>query len=59
MLEALAAGFVLIFQWPAIGYLGLGIMLGLFFGAVPGLSGLVGMAILLPIMARSTRCSAT
>lgn len=34
--------------WPAIGYLGLGIVLGMFFGAVPGLSGLVGMAILLP-----------
>lgn len=34
--------------WPTIGYLGLGIVLGMFFGAVPGLSGLVGMAILLP-----------
>ncbi len=48
MLHALLEGFVLIFQWPAIGYLGLGILLGLYFGAVPGLSGLVGMAILLP-----------
>jgi putative tricarboxylic transport membrane protein len=48
MLEALLAGFLLVFQWPAIGYLGLGIVLGLYFGAVPGLSGLVGMAILLP-----------
>src|SRR3546814_10500078 len=48
MLEALLDGFVLIFQWPAVGYLALGILLGLYFGAVPGLSGLVGMAILLP-----------
>lgn len=48
MLDALLSGFSLIFQWPAIGYLGLGILLGLYFGAVPGLSGLVGMAILLP-----------
>jgi putative tricarboxylic transport membrane protein len=48
MFEALIAGFVLIFKWPSIGYLGLGILLGLYFGAVPGLSGLVGMAILLP-----------
>lgn len=48
MLDAFLSGFLLIFQWPAIGYLGLGIMLGLWFGAVPGLSGLVGMAILLP-----------
>jgi putative tricarboxylic transport membrane protein len=48
MLDALLSGFILIFQWPAIGYLALGILLGLYFGAVPGLSGLVGMAILLP-----------
>jgi putative tricarboxylic transport membrane protein len=48
MFDALLSGFVLLFQWPAIGYLGLGIALGLYFGAVPGLSGLVGMAILLP-----------
>ena len=48
MLDALLSGFVLLFQWPALGYLGLGIALGLYFGAVPGLSGLVGMAILLP-----------
>jgi TctA family transporter len=46
--EAALSGLGLIFHWPAIGYLGLGIVLGLYFGAVPGLSGLVGMAILLP-----------
>ena len=38
----------MVVQWPAVGYLFLGILLGMFFGAVPGLSGLVGMAILLP-----------
>lgn len=38
----------MVMTWPALGYLGLGILLGMFFGAVPGLSGLVGMAILLP-----------
>ena len=38
----------MVVQWPAIGYLCLGVVLGMFFGAVPGLSGLVGMAILLP-----------
>ena len=48
MIDALLGGFALLFQWPSIGFLGLGIMLGLYFGAVPGLSGLVGMAILLP-----------
>ncbi len=48
MLEAALAGLFMVFQWPAIGYLFLGIALGLYFGAVPGLSGLSGMAILLP-----------
>ena len=47
-LETALAGLSMVLVWPAIGYLGLGIALGLFFGAVPGLSGLVGMAILLP-----------
>lgn len=46
--ESALAGLAMVAVWPAIGYLGLGIVLGMFFGAVPGLSGLVGMAILLP-----------
>jgi putative tricarboxylic transport membrane protein len=48
MLEALWAGLFHVLAWPTIGYLVLGVLLGLYFGAVPGLSGLVGMAILLP-----------
>ncbi len=48
MFDAVLDGLVLIVQWPAVGYLGLGVIIGMFFGAVPGLSGLVGMAILLP-----------
>jgi TctA family transporter len=48
MFEAVTDGLLLVIQWPAPGYLVLGVMLGMFFGAVPGLSGLVGMAILLP-----------
>ena len=48
MFEAVTDGLMLVIQWPALGYLFLGVMLGMFFGAVPGLSGLVGMAILLP-----------
>jgi TctA family transporter len=48
MLDAAVAGMIAAVQWPAIGYLFLGIALGLYFGAVPGLSGLTGMAILLP-----------
>ena len=48
MLDAAVAGLIAALQWPAVGYLFLGIALGLYFGAVPGLSGLTGMAILLP-----------
>ena len=48
MLEAAQLGLQGILAWPAFGYLLLGIALGVFFGMVPGLSGLSGMAILLP-----------
>ena len=48
MLDAALNGFLAVIAWPAIGYLFAGVLMGLFFGAVPGLSGLVGMAILLP-----------
>ena len=48
MFDAAPSGLILVIAWPAIGYLFLGVFIGLYFGAVPGLSGLVGMAILLP-----------
>ncbi len=48
MLESAIAGLIAAVQWPAIGFLFLGIVLGIYFGAVPGLSGLTGMALLLP-----------
>ena len=48
MLESAIAGLMSAIAWPAIGFLFLGIVLGIYFGAVPGLSGLTGMAILLP-----------
>ncbi|MDH3738510.1 MAG: tripartite tricarboxylate transporter permease [Alphaproteobacteria bacterium] len=48
MFEALISGLVLIFQWPAIGYLLLGIFIGIWFGAVPGLGGVTGLVILIP-----------
>ncbi len=48
MIESVLAGLFAAAQWPAIGYLIGGILLGIYFGAVPGLSGLSGMAILLP-----------
>jgi putative tricarboxylic transport membrane protein len=48
MWEAAQHGLLGILAWPACGYLLGGIVLGVFFGMVPGLSGLSGMAILLP-----------
>ena len=48
MHNAVIDGLLLVIVWPAIGYLLLGVVIGMFFGAVPGLSGLVGLAILLP-----------
>ncbi len=48
MFDAALTGLVSVLAWPAIGYLFLGVFIGLYFGAAPGLSGLVGMAILLP-----------
>ena len=48
MFEAVVAGLASVVAWPAFGWLTLGVAIGLYFGAVPGLSGLVGMAILLP-----------
>ena len=48
MLDAAIAGLTQTLAWPAIGFLMFGIVLGIYFGAVPGLSGLTGMAILLP-----------
>ncbi len=48
MLDSALLGLVQVVAWPAIGYLLVGVLAGMYFGAVPGLSGLVGMAILLP-----------
>ena len=47
-MEAVLDGLRLVLVWPAPGYMLLGVAIGMFFGAVPGLGGLVGMAILLP-----------
>lgn len=48
MLEQAIAGMTQLLVWPAIGFLFLGILIGIVFGVIPGLSGLNGMAILLP-----------
>ena len=48
MTEALIEGFLLVFSWPAIGFLVLGCVLGIWLGAVPGLGGIIGLVLLLP-----------
>ncbi len=48
MIDALLGGLELVFQWPTIGFLVLGVFLGIWLGAVPGLGGIVGLVILLP-----------
>ncbi len=48
MIEAVLDGLLLVFQWPAIGFLVLGVLLGIWLGAVPGLGGIIGLVILLP-----------
>jgi len=47
-LDPVFQGLQLVLAWPAIGWLFAGVFVGLFFGATPGLSGVVGLAILLP-----------
>jgi TctA family transporter len=48
MFDAFIAGLVLVFQWPAIGFLALGVVIGIWLGAVPGLGGIIGLVLLLP-----------
>ncbi len=48
MIEALLSGLLQVFSWPAIGYLGLGIFLGIWLGALPGVGGITGLILLLP-----------
>ena len=42
------AGLALVLSWPTFGYLLLGVFIGMWVGAVPGLGGVVGLVLLLP-----------
>jgi putative tricarboxylic transport membrane protein len=48
MLDALFTGLSLVFEWPAIGFLMLGVFIGIWLGAIPGLGGIIGLVLLLP-----------
>ena len=51
MIDGLIAGLLLTFSWPTIGYLLLGVVLGMWIGAVPGLGGAVGLAVIAGVAA--------
>ena len=48
MIDGLIAGLLLTLSWPTLGYLFLGVFLGMWIGAIPGLGGAVGLALMLP-----------
>jgi len=48
MLQSLFDGLMLVLQWPTFGWLLVGLFVGLWLGAVPGLGGILGLVLLLP-----------
>jgi len=48
MVEAALTGFVALFQWPAFGLMLVGIGIGFVVGLLPGLGGVVALALMLP-----------
>ena len=48
MIEAVLDGLLMVVHWPAIGFLGLGTLIGMWLGAVPGLGGIIGLVLALP-----------
>jgi len=48
VIEGMLAGLALVLSWPTFGYLLLGVFIGMWIGAVPGLGGVVGLVLLLP-----------
>lgn len=48
MLDTLISSLHLVLQWQALFYLCLGVLIGIWMGAVPGLGGAVGLVLLMP-----------
>lgn len=46
--DAFVQGLMLALQWPSFGFLLLGIVIGIWLGAVPGLGGVIGIVLVLP-----------
>jgi TctA family transporter len=47
-MDALIEGLRLVTAWPAFGLMLVGVLIGLYLGAIPGLGGLIGFSLLLP-----------
>lgn len=47
-IDAFFQGLSLVLQWPTFGFLMLGVLLGIWLGAVPGLGGPLGLVLILP-----------
>lgn len=49
ILNPLSEAFSIVFSWPAIGLLILGVVVGIVLGSIPGIGSAIGMAIALPL----------
>ncbi|MDB4443760.1 tripartite tricarboxylate transporter permease [bacterium] len=49
MFEHLAAGFMLIIQWPSLLAIVIGVNIGIIMGAIPGLTGAMAIALIIPM----------
>ena len=50
VLEASLAGLVTVLSWPTFGFLMIGVVVGLIFGAIPGIGGITAFIILFPLL---------
>lgn len=48
MFDSMVQGLLQVLAWPTSGFLLLGVMVGLWLGAVPGLGGIIGIVVVLP-----------
>jgi len=58
MVEAALLGLAKVFAWPAIGYMLLGVFIGIVVGILPGVGGLFSLAVLIPFTFKMDPASA-
>jgi putative tricarboxylic transport membrane protein len=49
MIDAMVSALTAIFTWPTVAFIVIGTLIGMVFGALPGLGGVVALALLIPI----------